>query len=292
MTFTRTGLSPAMARLSRRFRFIKAATGLVRVRSPLLAESRLMSFPPGTEMFQFPGFASPTYGFSRTIPLRAGFPHSEIHGSKDARPSPGLSQRATSFIASQCQGIHQMPLSRLIRSSSKRHAQRQVPAPFAQSLRSLSTFRIADRRHPCDVMNAIVFETKTTGAMASRKDPAYGQPHFPIHDVKDRDELAIAAGQTPAHRSSSSQNRHTLRTPPRSASPIVGGGDRIRTDDLLLAKQVLSQLSYSPIQIPGIRCQVSDHLMPDPCHLASENWWAREDLNLRPHAYQARALTS
>ena len=34
------------------------ATGLVRVRSPLLAESRLMSFPPGTEMFHFPGFAS------------------------------------------------------------------------------------------------------------------------------------------------------------------------------------------------------------------------------------------
>ncbi len=33
------------------------ATGLVRVRSPLLAESRLMSFPTGTEMFQFPAFA-------------------------------------------------------------------------------------------------------------------------------------------------------------------------------------------------------------------------------------------
>jgi hypothetical protein len=39
------------------------ATGLVRVRSPLLAESRLMSFPPATEMFQFAGFASPSYGF-------------------------------------------------------------------------------------------------------------------------------------------------------------------------------------------------------------------------------------
>ena len=37
--------------------------GLVRVRSPLLAESRLMSFPPGTEMFQFPGFASSPYEF-------------------------------------------------------------------------------------------------------------------------------------------------------------------------------------------------------------------------------------
>ena len=37
---------------------LKRTTGLVRVRSPLLTESRLMSFPPGTEMFQFPGFAS------------------------------------------------------------------------------------------------------------------------------------------------------------------------------------------------------------------------------------------
>ena len=31
--------------------------GLLRVRSPLLAQSLLFSFPPGTEMFQFPGFA-------------------------------------------------------------------------------------------------------------------------------------------------------------------------------------------------------------------------------------------
>ena len=30
-------------------------------RSPLLRESRLLSFPPGTEMFQFPGFPSPSY---------------------------------------------------------------------------------------------------------------------------------------------------------------------------------------------------------------------------------------
>ena len=31
--------------------------GLLRVRSPLLAQSLLFSLPPGTEMFQFPGFA-------------------------------------------------------------------------------------------------------------------------------------------------------------------------------------------------------------------------------------------
>jgi hypothetical protein len=33
--------------------------GVVPVRSPLLGESRLIPLPPGTEMFQFPGFASP-----------------------------------------------------------------------------------------------------------------------------------------------------------------------------------------------------------------------------------------
>ena len=32
--------------------------GLLRVRSPLLAESFLFSFPPGTKMFQFPGLLS------------------------------------------------------------------------------------------------------------------------------------------------------------------------------------------------------------------------------------------
>jgi hypothetical protein len=36
---------------------------LFRFRSPLLSESRLFSFPPGTEMVHFPGFASPPYEF-------------------------------------------------------------------------------------------------------------------------------------------------------------------------------------------------------------------------------------
>ena len=87
-------------------------TGLFRFRSPLLAESLLMSVPPGTEMFQFPGFASPAYVFSWQYPKGVGCP---IRTSTDQRllAAPrGFSQRATSFIASWCQGIHRMPLSR------------------------------------------------------------------------------------------------------------------------------------------------------------------------------------
>ena len=51
---------------------------------------------------------------------QVGFP---IRTSRDQRvlsPPPGLSQSATSFIASCCQGIHQTPFSRLIRSRRRR----------------------------------------------------------------------------------------------------------------------------------------------------------------------------
>ena len=70
---SRTGLSPSVARLSCLFRYASRHVrrrsynpgrcqrqprfGLLRVRSPLLAQSFLLSLPPGTKMFQFPGFA-------------------------------------------------------------------------------------------------------------------------------------------------------------------------------------------------------------------------------------------
>ena len=52
---------------------------------------------------------------------------------------------------------------------------------------------------------------------------------------------------------------------PRRRPPVNGGGERDRTDDLLRAKQALSQLSYTPFS--GIRGQGSgarrqEH--PDP----------------------------
>src|SRR5262245_54735673 len=65
---------------------------------------------------------------------------------------------------------------------------------------------------------------------------------------------------------------------PRRHHREDGGARRDRTDDLLLAKQALSQLSYGPAS--GSRVRKS-----------RERWWAWEDLNFRPHAYQGRALT-
>ena len=66
--------------------------GLFRVRSPLLAESLLFSFPAGTEMVHFPALSSSTYVFSREYPgiTPGGFPHSEIFGSTPVCGSPKL----------------------------------------------------------------------------------------------------------------------------------------------------------------------------------------------------------
>ncbi len=71
--YSHTGLSPTMVGLSRPFclpclcnsssapatpKSMLFGLGYIRFRSPLLTESRLISFPAGTEMFQFPAFAS------------------------------------------------------------------------------------------------------------------------------------------------------------------------------------------------------------------------------------------
>ena len=77
--------------------------GLVRVRSPLLTESSFLSFPPGTEMFQFPGLAAYTYGFSVSQ-----FGNLGINARLTA--SPSLSQFSTPFIAAWRPGIPHTPL--------------------------------------------------------------------------------------------------------------------------------------------------------------------------------------
>ena len=84
---------------------------LVRFRSPLLSESRLISVPLPTEMFQFRRFALLCLCIRQRVTLAgrvSPFGHPRI---KARLPAPrGLSQAATSFIACRRQGIHHMHL--------------------------------------------------------------------------------------------------------------------------------------------------------------------------------------
>ena len=91
--------TPAMPR-QRRF-------GLFPVRSPLLGESRLFSFPAGTKMFQFPALASCIAGCH---PFRmTGCPIRRSADRRSFAPPRGFSQLITSFVASESQGIRHAP---------------------------------------------------------------------------------------------------------------------------------------------------------------------------------------
>ena len=69
----------------------------------------LVSFPPGTEMFHFPGLTSHIREMTANA---AGFPHSEIFGSQVARHlTEAYRSFTTSFIVVKCLGIHHTPLA-------------------------------------------------------------------------------------------------------------------------------------------------------------------------------------
>ena len=84
---------------------------LIRFRSPLLSESRLISVPLPTEMFQFRRFASHTLWIQVRMTLAGRVSPFGNLRIKACLPAPrSLSQATTSFVACDRQGIHHMHL--------------------------------------------------------------------------------------------------------------------------------------------------------------------------------------
>ena len=203
-----------------------------------------MSFPPGTEMFQFSGFASPKpILFSLVILISfktepdcsgsvlngtSGLSHSEIAGSKLAHSSPTL-------IAA-CHVLHRLYMprhspdaltSRLRVHTTNDNTGDSVIAACIGVVIKLSQIIIRVRPWP-DLSTAPLRkrpENRTRVATASIKKP--------IHNVKERRKRASYYRPKPANRYSSSLE----------ILAGDGGAYRDRTDDLMLAKQPLSQLS-------------------------------------------------
>ena len=205
-------------------------------------------------------------------PIRTSLDHSLL-----AAPQ-GLSQRATSFIASWRQGIHPMPLSC---SPLPRPAPtRGRPEPGSGPLSTIHTHS----QHPWRTPGPAPPARAPHSALAnSRSDPSparhpRGAP-FPIHHTKTTSQ-ALARQPRPAPPQGPDQGSLIPTAAARTQASQHPGDGRSRTGDPLLAKQALSQLSYVPQK------QTPKRPRPAP------DWWAREDLNLRPHAYQACALTN
>jgi hypothetical protein len=135
---------PATPHRQRHQAIAPARFGLFPLRSPLLRESRLLSFPRGTEMFQFPRFPPPVLCVQTGVTPHDGcwvspFGHPRITAWSTA--PRGFSQSPTSFIGSRRQGIHRW-LFLAWKNISKmlvlalQFSRGAVPAPERSSARS------------------------------------------------------------------------------------------------------------------------------------------------------------
>ena len=128
-----------------------------------------------------------------------------------------LSQPITSFIASQCQGIRQTPFLCLIivcQRNGNRLPYRLVPCrgrpPPQNGLLPVPT--VPPRRRNTEQSRLLRPHTSDQRCQRTRQRHSHGAVFYAAH-----------------------------------CCASDGGGRRDRTDDLLLAKQALSQLSYAPV---------------------------------------------
>ena len=277
----------------------------------------LMSFPRGTEMFQFPRFAFGTYGFSSkylhgpssipalrpAVPCRTdgrghgmakvegGFPHSEIRGSKPVRGSPRLiaayhvlhrlsaPRHPPDTLMTLDHSHHRCPPGALTcawagtghrRSASSRDEARSSssklnPRPLLPNMSEAGCGQASRHRAlPCATRLTTERQQDRVGPRGSGRfgklrlprGPTLGSDTFTLHDVEQHAPAKARAMRRldePAANScfcgrAFEPRCRGLRFVRPSPLPrrSRGGARRDRTDDLMLAKHALSQLSYGP----------------------------------------------
>ena len=165
-------------------------------------------------------------------------------------PAPhGLSQGITSFIASCCQGIHQTPFSRLIRSSERRTPEGGCTGHAAGSSRALSpdpevvlSLR-APRRRALAVSVLDLDSTPAPCGPFRRRTDARGAR--PLAGAKGAGFVSLSTMSNVPWDGRAHPRMRPAIPPDRDAAPRGGDGGayRDRTGDLLNANQALSQLS-------------------------------------------------
>jgi hypothetical protein len=132
-SLTRTGLSPSLARRSRRFRFespghwpgprsLAATCGV----APLAQRAKRSCCCPFLRLlrcFSSPGSPPAAIDSPQATAKAVGCPIRRSEDQQLLALPLGFSQRATSFIASRCQGIHQMPFSCCARAQPQARGQ-------------------------------------------------------------------------------------------------------------------------------------------------------------------------
>ncbi len=167
----------------------------------------------------------------RVLIVGGGFPHSEIHGSKLVRSSPWLIAAYHVFHRLSVPRHPPNALTTLDRSHDR------CP-PLGRGCAVLCA--MGHRRNKTSLLHDL---TRTGGQAQSQWRTLWSNPKVrripvksPLHDVG---QLALGSDD-PTAKLFFSCGRHP------------GGARRDRTDDLMLAKHALSQLSYGPLGTPEL----------------------------------------
>ena len=168
---------------------------------------------------------------------KGGFPHSEICGSKGARASPHL-------IAA-CHVLHSLSMPRhpsealsrlIILTQTGARARRPIPRRRTRCARL--GFDVSGIIHPCP-RRLVRRCLHSRSALEALETP--GKPF--LHNVTSSPPRPT----TPEVLRTCSLIDHERVSRIGNASPRMGrGARRVRTDDLMLAKHALYQLSYGP----------------------------------------------
>ena len=197
-------MAPQPRQRHRRHRF-----RLFPVRSPLLRESLLFSFPGVTKMFQFTPFASAPYippegGPSDTDDPAFAEPGCPIRKSRDLCLLDG-----SSGLIAACHVLH----------------------------------RLLAPRHPPCTLGSLTLDSPSLGASRQSLFPGASPIQLSKSSQESHRRTPMPAGLDPAARALHSDGR--LLSVPTMRLP--GGDDRNRTGNLWLAKPALSRLSYIPL---------------------------------------------
>jgi hypothetical protein len=239
-----------------------------------------------------------------SCPGPGGLPHSEIPGSTIARISPGLFAacrvlRRLSVPRHPPDALHSRsiagaPAAPDKGSPARQHAPGKPPRTGASptlsergnpaaAARMKTLFRTAPAhrlmperaKNPCPEALRLGHIHKSISPFNQRqlRNPGRRGRTFPARPPRIP-QPNLVFSECRVQRSNCADQRSdrglaALISGSLASDPRGSGGERDRTDDLLLAKQALSQLSYTPVsgirgQRSGIRISDYRSLMPDP----------------------------
>ena len=222
--------------------------------------------------------------YSGADTLTGGFPHSEIRGSTIARISPQL-------IAA-CHVLHRL----------------LAPRHPPNALIALNTYHQCPHAGPNPTMQSSAYQTNSASLIHSSAH----ETTTPHKALAPHDTASLVTNQSDSPVKQHASQIRSSSDLHQAANPLCSGTHPARnaTSDAQPTRQNLLETVGIEPTAPCLqsRCSTTElrpHIPgPQPNHQAkpssmttppeepSDQWWAKEDLNLRPHAYQACALTN